>query len=75
MSSKTGWEVKQAAKSYRNQGLHLLGINHDHSDPLFHEFRWHVEGVANPRYDFSGCVFKEGAREVYDRLMAEGRGR
>jgi hypothetical protein len=69
---KTGWEVKRASVSSFNGGLLVEGINHDASDPLFHQFSWHIReySVTDKRYDFAGCEFVGSARDVYTRLLA-----
>lgn len=71
---KSGWEVLQASCSERNGGLYVSGINHEVADPRDREFHWHinVHGINDSRFDFSGCVFAEGAQARLERMQTKG---
>lgn len=73
-TQKSGWEVREASCSDRNGGLYIHGINHDAVESVDREFHWHVgaKSIDNPRYDFSGCKFAEGAEARYRRMLEKG---
>lgn len=68
-TARSGWEILQATCSDRG-GLHVQGINHETTDPLFVSFSWEINqfGIDDPRYDFSNCCFKIGAKERLEAL-------
>lgn len=68
--TKTGWEVLTATLSSFNGYIYVTGNNHESADP---EFGWHInpDGLRDGRFDFSACVFEEGAQARLEAMQAE----
>ena len=61
------WEVLSCKVSSRGI-VDVEGINHANTNPLDRKFFWTLskESLMDPRFDYSGCSFGEGA---LDRIM------
>lgn len=68
----TGWEVLAAKLSSFNGYVYVTGNNHETTDPLSQKFGWHInpDSLRDARFDFSACVFEEGAEARLESMKA-----
>lgn len=68
--NRSGWEVLEASVSERTSGLHVRGINHETTDPLWKTFSWEINehGLRDDRFDFSHTKFGPGAEARLELL-------
>jgi hypothetical protein len=64
-TNTTGWEIKSIERSARNGRFYIQGTNHETTDPLFREFGWHVQSIADSRYWLSpDCKISPEAQKL-----------
>lgn len=73
------WIVKTASVCSQGDGFAITGTNLDASVETDREFSWNIGhySIEDSRYDFSGAVWGEGAKDRYAqlvRLSQRGRG-